>query len=144
MQSTLEKWHIQGVAIAVLDGDDTWSEVCSSPALSTCKLTIERVMELLRYPMCPSDPPPYSMLAARPSPSQRQRPRCSSTTTKNTLILNGRRRSASSSERPSCYKTTMLHYTSRLRTHCPTGRACRDIYTRIYVCTIPKQRCDKV
>ncbi|KAJ5195402.1 uncharacterized protein N7498_008840 [Penicillium cinerascens] len=26
VQSTLEKWHIPGVAIAVIDGDDTWSE----------------------------------------------------------------------------------------------------------------------
>lgn len=27
VQSTLDKWHIQGVAIAVVDGDETWSDV---------------------------------------------------------------------------------------------------------------------
>ncbi|EXJ77110.1 hypothetical protein A1O3_10268 [Capronia epimyces CBS 606.96] len=26
VQSTLDKWHIEGVAVAVVDGDDTWSE----------------------------------------------------------------------------------------------------------------------
>lgn len=27
VQNTLDKWHINGVAIAVVDGDETWSEV---------------------------------------------------------------------------------------------------------------------
>jgi hypothetical protein len=27
VSETLEKWHIQGVSVAVVDGDDTWAEV---------------------------------------------------------------------------------------------------------------------
>lgn len=27
VHSTLKKWQIQGVAIAVIDGDETWTEV---------------------------------------------------------------------------------------------------------------------
>lgn len=26
VSETLEKWHIQGVSVAVVDGDDTWAE----------------------------------------------------------------------------------------------------------------------
>lgn len=33
VHSTLEKWHIQGVAIAVIDGDETWTKVCSQQSL---------------------------------------------------------------------------------------------------------------
>jgi hypothetical protein len=28
VESTLEQWHIEGVSIAVIDGDNTFSEVC--------------------------------------------------------------------------------------------------------------------
>ena len=27
VHETLSKWHIQGVSVAVVDGDDTWAEV---------------------------------------------------------------------------------------------------------------------
>lgn len=27
VSETLEKWHIQGISVAVVDGDDTWAEV---------------------------------------------------------------------------------------------------------------------
>ena len=27
VDETLEKWHIQGVSVAVVDGDETWAEV---------------------------------------------------------------------------------------------------------------------
>lgn len=30
VHETLDKWHIQGVAVAVIDGDETWAEVISS------------------------------------------------------------------------------------------------------------------
>jgi hypothetical protein len=29
VKSTLEQWHIEGVSIAVIDGDNTFAEVCS-------------------------------------------------------------------------------------------------------------------
>lgn len=27
VSETLKKWHIQGVSVAIVDGDDTWAEV---------------------------------------------------------------------------------------------------------------------
>lgn len=36
VQSTLDKWHIQGVAIAVVDGDETWADVRRQHSSSRC------------------------------------------------------------------------------------------------------------
>lgn len=35
VQRTMEKWHIQGLAIAVVDGDKTWTEVCNQDSPNT-------------------------------------------------------------------------------------------------------------
>lgn len=35
VQETMEKWHIQGLAIAVIDGDETWSDVCTEDSPTT-------------------------------------------------------------------------------------------------------------
>lgn len=36
---TLDKWHIQGVAVAVVDGDETWAEVINHCPHDCCAFT---------------------------------------------------------------------------------------------------------
>lgn len=93
VQDTLEKWHIEGVAVAVVDGDETWSEVCAylHDSFCTTGLRYKRATELRLCPIPQSDPKHYSLPQVQQSRSQLQLPLFWWMITKSVQTLNGQR-----------------------------------------------------